>query len=298
LDKSVSDGLISTQKTVIRQHEETGKIITEITEKLKNLESTNQRVVDVSNDLKTLQNIMLNPKQRGGVGEYFLYTVLDNVLPPGSWEEQYKISEGNVVDAVVLIDGKILPVDAKFSLENYNRFVEAEGAERLSLEKLVRSDLKVRIDETSKYIQPENDTMDFAFMYIPSEALYYDLVINKVGSGGVTDRSLIEYAFVDRHVIIVGPTTFTAYLQTVLQGLRAMRIESDAKDIQKRVGELGKHLNSYEDNLTKLGKHLGTAVGAYNTAYREFGKVDKDIVRISDGERFSEPLTLERPVSE
>jgi DNA recombination protein RmuC len=197
---------------------------------------------------------------------------------------------------VVFVKDKIIPIDSKFSLENYQKILDTrDAAERESLEKVFRQDLKNRIDETSKYIKPEMGTMDFAFMFIPSEAIYYDLLINKVGAVKINTRDLIEYAFRDRKVIIVSPTSFLAYLQTVLQGLKAMKIEETAKEIQANVEKLGRHILSYEEYFKKLGNSLGTTVNHYNSAYKELGKIDKDVVRITDGETKVEPLELERP---
>ena len=135
--------------------------------------------------------------------------------------------------------------------------------------------------------------MDFAFMFIPAEAVFYDLLVNKVGVAEAED--LVEYAFREKHVIIVSPTSFLAYLQTVLQGLRALQIEESAKEIRKRVEELGRHLGSYETYMKKLGTHLGTAVNMYNTAYKELGKVDKDVLKITGRAAEMEPVALARP---
>jgi DNA recombination protein RmuC len=235
--------------------------------------------------LRSLQDILKNPKQRGILGEYYLETLLKNVLPPGSYEMQYKLGDDLIPDAVIFVKEKIIPIDSKFSLENYNRIVESrDDVERERLEKQFRGDLKNRIDETSKYVRPDLGTMEFAFMFIPAEAIYYDLLINQVGAVKVNTQDLIQYAFKDRKVIIVSPTSFLAYLQTVLQGLRALQIEESAKEIRKRVEELVKHLQSYESYMKKLGGHLGTTVSMYNHAYKEFGKIDKDVYRIS-GER-------------
>ena len=158
----------------------------------------------------------------------------------------------------------------------------------------VKADLKNRIDETSKYVRSSEKTMDFAFMFIPSESLYYDLLINNVGNAG-SSRDLIEYAFRDKHVIIVSPTSFMAYLQTVLQGLRSLQIEEQAKDIQVRVGKLGVHINKFETYMQKLGASLGTTVNHYNNAHKELAKVDKDVVKIAERDPSVEPLLLDRP---
>lgn len=279
-----------------RQFGESAKIIRDVTERLTKLDETNKQVVGFADQLRSLQDILKNPKQRGILGEYYLETVLKNVLPPGTFEMQYGFKDGAIVDAVIFVRDKIIPVDSKFSLENYNRILEAKDEqEKTRLESAFREDLKNRIDETSKYIKPEEGTMEFAFMFIPAEAVYYDLLINKIGAIKSSTRDLIQYAAGEKKVMIVSPTTFLAYLQTVLQGLKALQIEESAKEIRKRVAELGRHLGSYEAYMQKLGAHLGTAVGMYNKAYKELGKVDKDVLRISGEAVNIEPITIESP---
>ncbi len=291
-------GNLSMSQSMAKQLAESAKIVTEVTQRLAKLDETNRRVVDVADELKTLQNVLSNPKQRGVFGEFYLMSVLENVLAPSQYQAQYKFMDGEIVDAVIFLDkGQILPVDSKFSLENYNRMIEASGEARDKLLQKVKVDLKARIDETSKYIRPGEKTMDFAFMFIPSESLYYDLLINNVGTGG-SSRDLIEYAFRDKHVIIVSPTSFMAYLQTVLQGLRSLQIEEQAKDIQVRVGKLGQHLNKYSEFMNKLGNSLGTTVNHFNNAHKEFAKVDKDVVKIAGGETSVEPLQIDKPTAE
>ncbi len=284
------------QTSMQKQLSESAKLIADVTQRLVKLDETNRRVVDVADELKTLQNVLQNPKQRGVFGEFYLESVLENVLPPAQYQMQYRFADGEIVDAVIFLDkGQILPIDSKFSLENYNRMINAETkSERDALLARVRADLKQRIDETGKYIRPSEHTMDFAFMFIPSESLYYDLLINNVGQGG-SSRDLIEYAFRDRRVIIVSPTSFLAYLQTVLQGLRSLQIEEQAKDIQVRVGRLSTHIKKFDELMDKMGKSLATTVNHYNTSYRELGKIDKDVVAIAGGQRQTDPELLERP---
>ncbi|OHA59267.1 MAG: hypothetical protein A2370_01815, partial [Candidatus Vogelbacteria bacterium RIFOXYB1_FULL_42_16] len=272
------------------------KIIRDVTERLTKLDETNRQVVGFADQLQSLQDILKNPKQRGILGEYYLETLLKNVLPPGSFQMQYPFADGTIVDAVVFVKDKIIPIDSKFSLENYNRLAEEQNpAERERLEKAFKADLKLRIDETSKYVKPAENTMDFAFMFIPHEAVYYDLLVTQVGAVKVNTRDLVEYAFKEKHVIIVSPTSFLAYLQTVLQGLKALQIEESAKEIRKRVEELGKHLGAYDQYMNKLGTALGTTVSHYNTAHKELKKIDKDVLRISGEGAGIEPLVLEKP---
>lgn len=283
--------------TLTKQLSESAKLIADVTNRLTKLDETNRQVKDVADDLRSLQNILQNPKQRGVLGEYFLQTVLDNVLPPDRFALQHHFKNGDIVDAVIFLDkNKILPIDSKFSLENYNRLVEeTDKAKREALSKQIKVDLKNRIDETAKYIKPDEGTMDFAFMFIPSEAVYYDLLINKIGTAGVSARDLIEYAFAEKHVIIVSPTSFMAYLQTVIQGLRSLQIEEQAKDIRVRVGQLGRHIGAYETFMQKLGSSLGTTVNHFNTAHKELGKIDKDIVRIAEVSPGIEPVVVDKP---
>lgn len=284
------------QTSVQKQLSESMKLVNDVSQRLTKLDETNRRVVDVADELKTLQNVLQNPKQRGVFGEYYLESVLANILPTKNFTMQYGFKDGVIADAVVILDkGRLLPVDSKFSLENYNRMVASQTkAEREVWLKKVRTDLKGRIDETSKYIRPAENTMDFAFMFIPSESLYYDLLIGDVGTGS-SARDLIEYAFREKKVVIVSPTSFMAYLQTVLQGLRSLQIEEKAKDIQIQVGKLGRHIASFDSYMQKLGKSLGTTVGHYNNAHKELAKVDTDVVKIAQGDKSIDPVVVERP---
>ncbi len=287
----------SMRDSVHKQMSESAKLITEVTQRLTKLDETNRRVVDVADELKTLQNVLQNPKQRGVLGEYYLDSVLKNVLPPDRYKLQYKFVDGEIVDAAIFLEeGKVLPIDSKFSLENYNRLIEEGDKDRReAIIKTFKQDLKNRIDETAKYIRPNEGTMDFAFMFIPSEAIYYDLLVNKVGMVQTSSRDLIEYAFRDKKVIIVSPTSFMAYLQTILQGLRSLQIEEQAKEIQVRVGQLGQHLRAYDSFLQKMGNSLGTTVGHYNNAYKEMRKIDKDVVKIAGSTPSIEPLLVDKP---
>ncbi|HET9098115.1 MAG TPA: DNA recombination protein RmuC [Candidatus Saccharimonadales bacterium] len=297
MTKQLNDQLITSNRQMANQFAESSKIISEVTRNLTELKESNRQVMGITDELKVLQKVLSNPKQRGVLGEYYLASVLENVLPPGQFSLQYRFKNGDIVDAVINLDKKrILPIDSKFSLENYNLLSEeTDKLRRLVLAKAFKEDLKKRIDETAKYIRPQENTLDYAFMFIPSEAIYYDLLANKVGLTNTTARDLIEYAFRDKHVIIVSPTTLMAYLQTVLQGLRSLQIEEQAKEIQERVGDLGRHLDNFETFMQKLGNSLGTTVGHFNTAHKELKKVDKDVVKIAGSAAAVDPLVLDKP---
>ncbi len=295
VDQKLGDSEKSVRESLMHQSDQSARIIGDITERLTRLDETNKTVLGFAEGLRSLEDILKNPKQRGVLGEYYLETLLKNVLPPAGYAMQYAFPNGTIVDAAVFVKDKVIPVDSKFSLENYNRISEAtDSAAKERLEKQFVADLKERIVETAKYIQPEHGTMDFAFMFIPHEAIYYDLLINKVGAVQEDTENLIQRAASKYRVIIVSPTSFLAYLQTVLQGLKALQIEESAKEIRKRVEELSRHLASHEEYHNKIGTTLKTVVNHYNNATKELKKVDKDVVRIAgeDATRLS-PLAIE-----
>jgi len=307
-DKTINEQMNKSRdvltESLQKQFSATAKIIKDmtdstksVTEKLTKLDETNRQVVGFAEQMKSLENILKNPKQRGILGEFFLENLLSNQLPPSHFQMQYKFKNGEVVDAVIFVRDKIIPVDAKFSLENYNKLMEEKNkSEREKMEKEFKSDLKKRIDETAKYVRTQDDTTDFAFMFIPADGVFYNLLSYEVGTLDINTHDLIEYAF-SKRVIMVSPMTFYAYLQTVMQGLKALQIEQSAREIQKRVGDLGRHLNAYQDYMAKLGLHLNTTVSSYNNAGKEFEKVDKDVVKITDGEVSIKPELpdVERP---
>jgi DNA recombination protein RmuC len=292
VDAKLSDSERSMRESMQHQSTQSARIISDITERLVRLDEGNKQVIGFAEGLQQLQDILKNPKQRGVLGEYYLETLLKNIMPPSAYQMQYAFPDGTIVDAAVFVKDKVIPVDSKFSLENYNRMTEEKDpARKRDLAKIFENDLKNRIVETAKYIQPENSTMDFAFMFIPHEAIYYDLLVGTVGAGEEAEN-LIQRAASKYRVIIVSPTSFLAYLQTVLQGLKAMQIEESAKEIRKRVDELGRHLSSYEEYHNKLGTTLKTVVNHYNSASKELKKVDKDVMRIAGSESALEPLIL------
>ncbi len=300
LMRVVDTKLTESSKTVTDslryQSSESSKVHTALVERLSRLDEASRQVIGFKEQIQNLENVLKNPKQRGILGEYFLETLLKNVLPTGSYQMQYPFAYGTFVFAVVFVMDNIFPIDSKFSLENYNRLAEErDPVEKEKLEKTFKQDLKNRIDETSKYVKPSEGTMDFAFMFIPHEAVYYDLLVAQVGAVKVNTRDLVEYAFKEKHVIIVSPTSFLAYLQTVLQGLKALQIEESAKEIRKNVEDLMRHLKTYDDYHKKLGNSLVTTINHFNASNKEFGKIDKDVLRITGAKVGVEAMVLDKP---
>ncbi len=278
----------------------------EVNEQLRNVvrgvtevSESSKQVFSVAEQLQNLEKVLKHQKQRGNLGEASLQLALENMLPATAYKLQYQFPGGETVDAVIITKDGMIPVDAKFSLDNYRRLVdETDDTRREELEKEFKNDLKKRIDETAKYIRPKDETLPFAFMYIPAEAIYYDLLVNEVGAVKVNTRSLIDYAYKDKNVIIVSPTTFAAYLQSVLYGFRAFKIEESAKQIGKHVESLSRHLKAYDDYFKKVGSSLSTTVNHYNAAQKELGKVDKDVTRITGDSMEIEQLAIDKPNQE
>ncbi len=299
MNESVHHQFSESQRLIQDTHSRMLSHLTQVTEGVTEVREAGKQVFALADQLKNLERVLTHQKQRGSLGEESLKLVLDNILPPTGYELQYRFADGNAVDAVVKTKEGLVPIDAKFSLDNFNRLAAATDAkERELLDRECQKDLKSRIDETAKYIRPKEGTLPFAFMYLPAEGLYYDLMTRPVGSAGANSRSMIEYAYKDKHVIIVSPTTFAAYLQSVLYGFRAFQIEESAKEIGKRVEELSRHLNAYDTYFKKLGTTLGQTVGHYNAASKELGKIDKDVLRITGSSPGVDVLSLEKPVTE
>lgn len=284
--KNIDERLIDSERSMTQnikfQMNKSQELISDITKELTEVKEANKQVFSMTEQLSNLEKVLTNQKQRGSWGESSLELILSNIIN-GNYSMQYKFSNGEIVDAVVNIKDKLLPIDSKFSLENYIRCVDAESEEEKKYYgEEFKKDLKIRITETSKYINEKENTLPIAFMFIPSEAIYYDLLAGNNSRLKISTDKLIEYAQSMR-VFIVSPTSILAYLHLVLSGIKAFTIEENAKQIQKKVEELGKHMESYEEYYKKLGNTLSTTVNHYNAGYKELKKIDKDIYKITDG---------------
>lgn len=299
--KEVGEALRSQSQDAQKLIQDINKQVSEnlmhVTKSVTEVGETGKQVLTITDQLRNLEKVLKHQKQRGNLGEASLELILGNILPPTGYKLQYTFSDGDAVDAIIETKDGFIPVDAKFSLDNYNRIINEDDEERRKeLEKIFTQDLKKRIDETAKYIKTKEGTLPFAFMFIPAEGIYYDLLVNEVGSVKVNTRNLLDYAYNDKKVIIVSPTTFAAYLQSVLYGFNAYKIEKSAEQIKKNVEQLGKHIKAYDQFMGSLGKSLGTTVNHYNKAHKELKKIDKDVVKIAETDPAVDPLSLERPV--
>ena len=266
-----------------KQFESSNKVIKEVTSELEKIKGTNEQVLGFANQMKTLEKILSNQKQRGILGEIQLENLLSNVLPPELFSMQYSFNNGEVVDAIVKVGDFIIPIDAKFSLDNYNKMIESEDKMEIeNLEKSFKEDIKKRIDETSKYIRPNEKTTDYAYMFIPADGLYQDLLNSRVGTLKINSKDLVSYAYTKK-VMIVSPMSLFPMLQITVKALHNMKVERSIEDIQKNIEKLSNHMNAYKDAHDSLGKTIRTVVNHFNKSSKEFNKIDKDIIKISSG---------------
>ena len=287
----------ATQLQLHQQFESSQKLIKDITRELTEVKATGREMLSFTEQLQSLEQTLKNPQRRGAVGEYVLEQVIANVLPPDSYAMQYSFTSGARADAVVFLrDKKMICIDAKFSLDNYTKLLGGEEENVEAVERRLKEDIKARIQETTKYILPKEGTLDYAFMFIPSESLYYDLLTQKIG-GGDGAQNMLEYAFSRYKVIIISPTTLLAYLQTVNLGLRSLKVEEHAQVIITQVDSLRRHLENYSTAFRKMGNTLGTVVGHYNEAEKQYSLIDKDVLKITgEGGEYQREL-LDKPHS-
>jgi DNA recombination protein RmuC len=282
------------QKSIDSIKEQVTKHLLEVTKGVTEANQSSKQIFTIADQLRNLEKVLKHQKQRGNLGEASLELILSNVLAPTNYTMQYRFADGEIVDAVITTPEGMIPIDAKFSLDNYSRLIEEnDDVRRAEFEKLFRNDMIRRIDETAKYVRPNEKTLPFAFMFIPAEGIYYDLLINEIGTLKSSARSLIDYAH-DKKVVIVSPTTFAAYLQSVLYGFKAFKIEESAQQIRQQVGELQKHLKAYEEYHSKLGKSLDTTVNHFNASNKSFRQIEKDVFKITDERMGIEALAIDK----
>lgn len=300
MSRAVKTQFSESQKLIQTINEQVSKQLMDVNKQIAETQESNKQVFNLASQLGDLEKVLKNQKTRGNLGEMGLELILSNILSPMNYSMQYSFSDGKIVDAIIKTEAdKFIPVDAKFSLDNYRRLLDETADERkIVLEKEFKKDLKKRIDETAQYIRPSEGTLPFAFMFIPAEGIYYDLLVNEVGAIRANTRNLIDYAYNDKKVIIVSPTTFSAYLQSVLYGFKAFKIEKTAVEIQKNVEKLGRHLDAYNEAFMKMGNTLGTTVNHYNKASHELQKIDKDIMKITGESPELEQLQIDKPNKE
>jgi DNA recombination protein RmuC len=264
--------------TMDRRLETTTKATSAIHHQLGQLGQANAEILARANDLKKLEQALRPPKARGGFGELLLANLLRDRLPQDAYTLQYGFKTGERVDAVIRVE-RLVPIDAKFPLDNFERLADAESDDQRVLhERAFARDLKLHVDAiAAKYIRPDEGTYDFALMYLPSEGVYYELVGGKTGS-------LLQYAHAKR-VFPVSPTTFTAQLQVIALGLKGMQIEQRAHEVMAYVAQLQGDFDRFRTDFEVVGKHIGNAQSKFAEAEKRLDRFDTKLERAVETEQ-------------
>lgn len=261
--KSVDEG----RKAVGEKFESSLKVIGDIKKVLGSLEETNKQMLDIGKDISSLQDLLKPPQIRGGFGELTLRHILAQLLPKENFEEKYRFKSGSIVDAVVKIGDRIVPIDSKFPLESFQRYIEASEGEKKSNLREFERNVKAKIDDISaKYILEDEGTYDFALMYIPSENVYYQTILKE--DLEINGNSISDYAL-EKRVVLVSPNSIYAYLRVIYIGLRGMQFERNVRKIVEDFARLNKEFEKFQEEFRKLGSHLGHAKGSFDRADRQ-----------------------------
>ncbi|NTW65487.1 MAG: DNA recombination protein RmuC [Nitrospirae bacterium] len=256
------------------------KVVSEVSKGLGGLSEATKKVFEVGKDIASLQEILRSPKLRGGLGELFLGDLLAQILPPAHFTLQHRFKSGEAVDAVIRLGQNLVPVDAKFPLENFRRVIEVSSEEeRKAAKRKFLADVKKHVDAISgKYILPDEGTFDFALMYIPAENVYYELIIKDEAMD--SDKGLLNYSFAKR-VIPVSPNSFYAYLQTILLGLKGLHIEERAQEILTNLARLSGDFRKFREEFDTVGKHITNTKSRYDDADKRLEKFSDKLESLS-----------------
>jgi DNA recombination protein RmuC len=282
------DQLQRSQHTIGERLDNAAKVVGDVQRGLGELREATAKVYEVGRDVASLQDILRAPKLRGGLGEFLLCDLLAQVLPAAHYAIQHEFRGGERVDAVVRLGGGLVPVDAKFPLEDFRRLLQAgDDDERARAKRAFGVRLRKHIDDiAAKYIRPDEGTFDFALMYVPAENVYYETIVRDDDLGA--ERALGAYAL-ERRVVPVSPNSFYAYLQAIVLGLRGLRIEARAEEVMGQLSRLGADLGRLRDDFRLVGKHLGNAQQVYAAADRRLDRLGTKVSAIAGDEEREEP---------
>jgi len=278
---AMNNNLSSTQSNITKQLSSSNQIIGDIHSKLGNLETTAKNMQDIGKDISSLQNLLKAPTFRGNLGEYLLEELLKQIFPAKNYETQYPFKNGTKVDAIIKLGDNIVPVDSKFPLESFQRFINADNDEnKKTFKKEFISSVKKRIDEIAvKYINAAERTFDFALMYIPAENVFYESIINDSFTN--KEYEILNYAM-EKHVIPVSPNSFYAYLMAIAFGLNGLKIEQDAKIILGELSQIQNRFGKFYEEYNVVGKHLNSAIGKYNETTKTAEKLNDQINKVTE----------------
>lgn len=282
----------TTEQSVSQKLQQANDTFSQVTEALGKLQEATKKVEEVGRNVASLQDLLRAPKIRGGLGEFFLADLLSQTIPTDFYTLQYEFSSGERVDAVIRLGGRLVPIDAKFPLESFQRMGQAvTDEERAKWRKELVEGVKGHIDSIAeKYIRPSEGTFDFALMYIPAESVYYEVVVKDDGLSD--EQGLFQHA-VRRQVIPVSPNSFYAYLQVILQGLRGFTIEERAQEILSSLSRLQKEFSGVREDFDKAGKQLRFAVQNFDNAQRHLSRFEDRLEAVEAPEKVSGALPVQ-----
>lgn len=267
-------------------------------DRLTRLEQSAEHIAEVGKNISSLQDILKPPTFRGVLGETLLENLLAQYLPRDTFEMQHRFKSGLIVDAVVNLPAGVVPIDAKFPLDNFKKMLECDDEkQRKQYRREFTRDVKNRIDEiATKYILPDEGTLNFALLYVPAENVYYEITVK-----GDMDGSIGDYALASR-VVPVSPNTLYAYLQAIAIGLKGLRVEKFAEEILSNLSRLKGDLESFHKDFQVVGKHINDAGTKYNAAEKRLNRFEDKLfsLDVPDGstETLDEGMTPYLPSSD
>lgn len=279
--QTVNQQLQSSSGEVNKRLDNAARVIGDVQRNIGELSKASEQIFEVGKDIASLQEILRTPKLRGGLGEQFLGELLSQILPPTAFTLQHTFLSGERVDAVVMVGGKLVPVDSKFPLDNFKRIIESNGdEERRARLKFFYRDVKKHIDDiATKYIVPKEGTYDFALLYIPAENVYYETITKDESFG--EDKGILNYAL-GKKVIPVSPNLFYAYLHVVAMGLKGLKIEENARKIQEELASMTKDIKNFQEDFQLVGRHITNAMNKYEEARRRLDRLSFKLEQIEN----------------
>lgn len=294
---SVTRNLHSSSGEINQRLDNAAKLYGELRSQLGQLSQANAQIQSMVKDVSSLQDILRPPKLRGGMGEVLLENLLREILPSEHYTMQHRFKTGDIVDAAIRLKEGLVPVDAKFPLENFRRMMEAtqEESRQAARREFVRN-VKKHIDDIhERYILPDEGTFSFALMYIPAENVYYETIIRGEDESG--EKALYSYA-ITQQVMPVSPNSFYAYLLTLSQGFRGMRIEERAREIIHHLNRLRLELERFTEDFRKVGMHLTNAQTRYSEAEKRLTRFEEKLLATTDSQDEKTEADLPTPLPE
>ena len=287
IEVQVQSSLDEGNRSTSARFEDSLKVIGDIKKTIGSLEAANKQMLEIGQNIASLQDLLRPPQIRGSLGEMTLNNILSELLPRQNFEEQYRFRNGVIVDAIIRVGNRIIAIDSKFPLESFERYIACtEDKEKTTNLKDFCRSVKSKIDDiASKYILEDEKTFDFALMFIPSENVYYQTILKD--DMQVESKSIAEYAL-GKRVVIVSPNSIYAYLRVIHIGLRGMQVETNARKIMDDYNRLTKELEKFERQFVTLGGHINHAQSAFDGAARQLETVSSKLAQVGTSDEVKE----------